>query len=150
MMLHVTNGDGAAELIRASEVEGEVLPWRDVLHEGPVPAGLPLRESSRVRAEYIADRGWGDLDDLLRQFEERDRVLLEVDSAQEIVLWFEHDLYDQLQMLQMGQLAPEQMASLLSDRKEVAPAQTQLARRAWSAFRDTDPTAVAELQVIDV
>jgi hypothetical protein len=63
-MLHVTNGDSAAEGIRASGVAGEVLPWRDVLHEGPVPAGLALAELSRVRAGFIADKGWGEAEEV--------------------------------------------------------------------------------------
>ena len=40
-MLFITNGDFAAGRIAASGLTGEILPWRDVLHEGPVPAGLP-------------------------------------------------------------------------------------------------------------
>ncbi|HEY3186281.1 MAG TPA: hypothetical protein VGJ70_02320 [Solirubrobacteraceae bacterium] len=39
LTLHVTNGDAVAPAIAA--VTGrDVLPWRDVLHDGPVPAGL--------------------------------------------------------------------------------------------------------------
>lgn len=30
-ILHITNGDSAAQLIRRSSLPGEVLPWRDVL-----------------------------------------------------------------------------------------------------------------------
>ena len=59
--LHITNGDVAAERIRGSSLPGEVLPWRDLLHEGPVPAGLSLDEMSRVRARFIAGSMWGDI-----------------------------------------------------------------------------------------
>ena len=41
-MLHVTNGDSTAQIIDARGLAGTVLPWRDVLHEGPIPAELPL------------------------------------------------------------------------------------------------------------
>ena len=37
-MLHVTNGNSAAALIRHTGVEGTVLPWRDVLAENEIQA----------------------------------------------------------------------------------------------------------------
>ena len=74
-MLHITNGDCAAERIRAAGVEGTILPWRDVLHEGPVPAGLPLERLSAVRADFLASGGAGAADEVRRSFAERDRIL---------------------------------------------------------------------------
>lgn len=101
-MMHITNGDSAAITLRASGVPGEVLPWRDVLHEGPVPAGLSLTELSDVRARFIAEqRLGGAYDDVLAGFRERDAALAGCTTHDEVVLWFEHDLYDQLQLLQL-------------------------------------------------
>ena len=37
--LIITNGDSAADLLRLAGREGVILPWRDVLHEGPIVAG---------------------------------------------------------------------------------------------------------------
>jgi hypothetical protein len=51
-MLLVTNGDSAAEQIEWAGLAGVILPWRDVLHEGPVPAGLSARELAEVRARW--------------------------------------------------------------------------------------------------
>lgn len=99
--LHVTNGDVAANRIRESGLGGEVLPWRDVLHDGPVPTGLPLQELSEVRARFIAGRGWGGYDEVRRSFAERDTLLGRHGEFDETVLWFEHDLYDQLQLVQL-------------------------------------------------
>ncbi|MEM7048836.1 MAG: hypothetical protein AAF604_04215 [Acidobacteriota bacterium] len=111
-MLHVTNGDGAAEVLRASgvvaggaasggEAEG-VLPWRDVLHDGPVPASLVPEELAAVRASYLAGDGHGaDEGEVRRFFAERNRRLL---AAGEVCLWLEHDVYDQLQFLEMSAL----------------------------------------------
>jgi hypothetical protein len=100
-MLHITNGDSAAELIKASGVAGDVLAWRDVLHEGPVPAGLSLEELSRHRARFIADCGWGEFDEVSREFQIRDATLARSCEHDEVTLWFEHDLYDQLQLVQL-------------------------------------------------
>jgi hypothetical protein len=71
-MLHVTNGDSAAEKIRSAGIPGSVLPWRDVLHEGPVPCGLSLDELRTVRARLIADVVWATFEDALRGFAQRD------------------------------------------------------------------------------
>src|SRR6185503_56200 len=53
-LLHVTNGDVVAERLRAAGF-ADVLPWREVLHEGPVPAGSDLHET---RARFLASCGW--------------------------------------------------------------------------------------------
>ena len=102
-LFHVTNGDVAADLIRRAGLPGDVLPWRDVLHEGPVPAGLDAPALAEVRARFIDGRGWAPYDAALTVFAARDAALerAAADSAVEIVLWFESDLYDQLQLLQI-------------------------------------------------
>src|SRR5262245_38420464 len=81
---------------------GQVLPWRDVLHEGPVPGALSLDELSRRRARFIVEAGWwDDLAAVEKDFRERDAVLKATARHDEVVLWFEHDLYDQLQLIQI-------------------------------------------------
>jgi hypothetical protein len=167
-MLHVTNGDSAAERIRAAGIGGEILPWRDVLHDGPVPADLPLQELSAVRARFIAGRDWGRAEEVARGFAERDRTLAGFRDHDETVLWFEHDLYDQLQLAQvldaigdgeladgrvtlvcgaeyLGMSAPERLAERFRERSEVTEAETALASAAWAAFRSPDPTAITAL-----
>lgn len=99
--LHVTNGDSAAALIRAGGSQGTIIAWRDVLHEGPVPAGLSLRALGARRAAHLAGRGWGALHELTASFRSRDRALASFQRFREVILWFEHDLYDQLQLAQV-------------------------------------------------
>src|SRR6185369_11209179 len=100
-MLHITNGDTAVQTLESGGVAGDILPWRDVLHDGPVPADLSLDELSRVRARFIADCGWGEFEDVVADFESRDRTLTSFGDHGEVTLWFEHDLYDQLQLIQL-------------------------------------------------
>lgn len=161
-MLHVTNGDSAAERIRTAGVEGAILPWRDVLHDGPVPAGLPLEALSEVRAGFITSRGWGAADEVRASFAERDRTLACGDED-EVVLWFEHDLYDQLQLIQLldwfaahphprltlinppeylGMMDAPRARELFDARTAVTQAQLALGRRAWDAFRAPDPRGI--------
>jgi hypothetical protein len=100
-MLHIVPGDCALETLARAGLDGELLAWRDILHEGPVPGRLALEELSRVRAQFIAACGWGELDEVQAQFEERDFKLAGSNAEDEVVLWFESDLFDQLQLLQL-------------------------------------------------
>ena len=100
-VLNITNGDSAVNLMQAAGIEGEFLPWRDVLHDGPVPDEPELTRLSQIRAGFIASRGWGDLPTIEQGFRERDRQLESFRDYRKVLLWFEHDLYDQLQILQI-------------------------------------------------
>ena len=165
-MLHVTNGDSAVEVLSKAGVQGEFLPWRDVLHEGPVDASLPLETLSLLRAGFIAQAGWGDKDLVQRQFAERDATLRAAGGHDEVVLWFEHDLYDQLQLIQLlawfeenphprltlvcepeylGIMAPEHAAALFQARRRVGEQQLRAGLAAWKAFGSADPSLLQRL-----
>lgn len=168
-MLHITNGDGAADLIKACAIPGDVLPWRDPMHHGPFPPGLTLDELRPIRAEYFAGQGQT-ASEVERDFRLRDEHLRACGKYASVVLWFEHDLLDQLQILQIldwfadaerantdlqiicidrfaeiepfrgiGQLTATQVASLFDSRVPVTPDMLHLARRGWAAFRSPDP-----------
>lgn len=174
-MLHVTNGDIAVERMREGALPGEYLPWRDVLHEGPVPLTATLAELSALRARYLADNGFGERDLIAREFAERDGLLGRYAEFKEVVFWFEHDLYDQLQLIQVldwmggrvnltpvslivvgtypgidrfvgiGQLSGTQLVGLLDTRIPATPAHFAAASEAWLAFRQSTPEALFRL-----
>jgi hypothetical protein len=91
-----------------------VLPWRDVLHEGPVPAGLDPAELRDVRAGFLAEAGWAERDAARADMAARDdRLDAAIDGGEEIVLWFETDLYDILQLAQVLERVPAGRARLI-------------------------------------
>ena len=171
-VLHITNGDSAGNLIRASGIAGDVLTWRDVLHEGPVP-NLPLTALSRVRADFLAGQGLGDASRLHNDFAERDATLMRFADHDQIVLWFEWDLYDQLQLIQLldffsaysgagleetntrldmvciegylGETPVDRFHALHAEGAPVTDAMLELGRDAWAAFRSEDPRLVESL-----
>jgi hypothetical protein len=153
-VLHVTNGDSTVLGLRATGLAQRIVPWRDALHAGPVPA-VPDAELRRVRAEVL---GAG-----VAELAARDRALTEHD---EFVLWFEADLYDQLQLIQilallrelpperitlicigeypgiahfggLGELTAEQLAGLPGTPLNAAA--MEYAVRAWDALRAPSP-----------
>lgn len=173
-MLHITDGEIASDLLKDAGIDGERLSWDDVLHEGPVPAGLHLSELSRLRADFIAGAGWDDRATVQAKFATRDsRLMALARNVDEIVLWFEADLYDQLQLIQVldlfaGEIAtvvpislvevegqfgvrrPADMSRLLTARSEVTERQIATARRAWAAFRAPEPDGLVALLDDDI
>jgi hypothetical protein len=170
--LHITNGDSARNIMEQAGIVGDILPWRDVLHEGPVPAGLSLDEMSAVRAQYIIDCGWADERSVLEDFQSRDARLKRSHEYDDVVLWFEHDLYDQLQLLQLlnwfathpqaetrlslicaddylGTMKPARLGTLLGRRKPVTERQLALGREAWTALCAPEPRQWASLRSDD-
>ncbi len=162
MELVITNGDAAGELLRRTIAGAEVLPWRDVLHEGPVPLTPTLEELTAIRADYLAGRGWGSHEEIATNLQARDRGLARAGTFDRVVLWFEHDLYDQLQLLQvldwfaraenrhrslhlvqvsgfLGRQNEAEIAALRALEQEVTPEQLALAATAWGAFRAKTP-----------
>jgi len=162
-LLHVTNGDGARLPIEALGLAGTVIVWRDVLHEGPVPAGLGATELREVRARFLAgaDWSWVRLEEARRELAQRDAALGASAAHDEVVLWFEHDLYDQLQLMQvldqaprgarlslaqspeyLGELTAQGLLRVWEGREPVSETQRAVARDGWSAFRSSDPRAI--------
>ena len=72
-----------------------------MLHLGPLPAGLGATGLAARWARFIAGCGWGEVDTVRAGFAARDFRFARASRRGAIVLWFEHDLYDQLQLLQI-------------------------------------------------
>jgi hypothetical protein len=160
-MLHITNGDVAAKTLAHSGLSGDWLPWRDVLHMGPVPPRLDLFALAEVRARYIAERGWDSLDHAYQQLCQRDQRLQQAFPDEPLVLWFEHDLYDQLQLIQiidhlarqrlhppvrlvqsetfLSELSLTEVSDRLAAAALIDSRQFRLAQQVWDAFRRPDP-----------
>jgi hypothetical protein len=99
-VLHVANGDCTTALIGRAGIPGELSIWADVLHEGPVPSGISDEELLVARARYLADPT-AKTEDVLAEFRRWDEPLERLTDYDEIVLWFEHDLFDQLNLIQL-------------------------------------------------
>ena len=142
---------------------GTHVAWRDALNDGPVPAGLSLEETSALRARYQAERGYGNPIKLIHEFERRDEQIRHAAEFDEIVLWFEHDLYDQLQVLQtltaleeldmepgrvavvqsdhyLSGMTVDEIVPLFAKRRNATPAIFKSARRSWERFTSNSPS----------
>lgn len=166
LTLHVTNGDVAATGLARSGLPGDVLSWRDILHDGPVPTDHDLPAFRQARATFLAGRGWANADEVIVDLETRDARLDGLTSDDEVVFWFEPDLFDQLQLIQtlarlaakasdarptltivpadlfLGPLLPEKFTPLYAARRTVRERDLQHGTDAWTAFTGDGPDAL--------
>lgn len=173
-MLHITNGDSVTGTFAVAELPGEYLSWLDVLHEGPVPRTETLEELSEIRARFVADCEWTTYEGALETFRHRDELLVQSHQQDEVVLWFEHDLFDQLQLNQildwyyrhpdkkppllrlihprthLGSVPPDVFLGIFPVRQDIHPQQLELGHRAWQAFLDDTPVKLVELLRADL
>jgi hypothetical protein len=107
--LHVANGSSTTNTIEAAGIRGLRSIWADPLYEGPVPGGLTDDELVEVRSRYLAGSDpQGEVDPVndLRRW----RQVIAADQAyDELVLWFEHDLFDQLNLVQLLSWIPRRI-----------------------------------------
>ena len=152
-MLHVTNGDCAARILERTSLGGDVLAWREVLHDGPVPHA-ERDELRRLRAAFIASAFGVEAVAVLADQRARDqRLERALEAGEPVVLWFEHDLFDQLLLLQvldvvgdrpgvelivveafLGAMTADDLERLWPGRAPLRPEQRECAARAWTAF----------------
>jgi hypothetical protein len=96
--LHITNGDSAGDKLRRI-VDGEVTVTCDVLHEGPVPA-VDGDAWYQTRGQFLAGAHGFSAEQLQDDLARWDaKVADAVSRGDEVVLWFEHDLFDQLLLI---------------------------------------------------
>jgi hypothetical protein len=159
-VLHLTNGDCAIPALRAAGVDGEILAWTEVLHDGPIPGGLGVEDLRQVRAVFLGD------EEPLRKRDER--LAAAVRDREPLMLWFESDLYDVLLILQIvdrlpedhparlvlvgedrwtsvTEVDPEELGKLRADAPELNAAQRAAARSGWMAFTSDSPYALERL-----
>lgn len=178
-MLHLLNGDAVLPSMEESGLPGDARVWGDVLWEGPhfraesLFQGVPRWEEIEARARYFAasDREEPKLIAMARRWDE---ALESAPSHDEVVIWLEHDLHDQLLLIRhlawftshrhpkvslicigefpgvvpfhgLGQLNGAQLASLFPHRRLVTKEQFELGKRTWDAYLTSTPKKLFEI-----
>jgi len=164
--LFITNGDNTVKIMQELNFKGDILPWRDVLHEGEVPLELTFEALCKVRTDFIVGQEWGTKEDVKQHFDHLIKTVDKLHNYKSIELWFEHDLYDQLHILQildlladknieevslictdnyLGEQSPTSLAKLYHYHQKITSGHYELAKKAWSAFRRDNPLALQAL-----
>lgn len=97
--LHVLNGDATLRVFEKTDIPGNKMIWREVLAEGRVPAAIGSEPFWEVRSSFfesffdVAEEEYHQL--TVDEFEKVEAF----SEYEEIVLWFEYDLFCQLNMM---------------------------------------------------
>jgi hypothetical protein len=94
-MLHIVNGDSVANKLRQGKVQGDILVWREIYTAGPVFRDMDEPGNRAVRAAYLEQALGIPQAMYLASLDEQTRCLQQFRKHADIVLWFEHDLFDQ-------------------------------------------------------
>jgi hypothetical protein len=170
-IVHICNGDSTADTLALADLPGDIRVWADALDLGPV---LPVSDAEhyKLRGEFWAARGFGPASDHVKRLADWDRGVDEATAAEEVILWYEHDLFDQLALVRLlsrlarrglpaqltivsidrhpevpnflglGQLKPEQLAELWPRRTPLSRDAIDEATTTWIAIISGDPRAL--------
>lgn len=94
-MLHILNGDCVAGGLRLAGVPGEFLPWRELFMEGPVAPDPYTPEMLAARAACLDQLTGLPADLYTRGIHRQLQTLRDFRRHEEVILWFEYDLFDQ-------------------------------------------------------
>ena len=173
-MLHILNGDEAAQIFKETTIEGDTAIWRETLMEGPVTPAHNLMDFFEMREKYIGDTYGGSPADY------RQKILsewkkIEDSENEDIVLWFEFDFFCQVNLFfllhflsqrktngkvflicpgqfpgifdfkGLGQLNPRQLEDLYPERREFNRNDLAEGALIWKAFSSDTPGQILEI-----
>lgn len=99
--LHVANGSSVTHTLAEAGVPGLLSIWADPLHDGPVPGGVSDEELLEVRRHFHEGPPGGPSDDPVNDLRRWRQIIEQHDAYDELVLWYEHDLFCQLNLIQV-------------------------------------------------
>jgi|RhiMethySRZTD1v2_1073278.scaffolds.fasta_scaffold195858_2 hypothetical protein len=100
-MLHITDGESVAGTLRESAIPGTVSTYGDLMYEGPAPAGLNAEEWRNTRAQFLAAAGHATLEETQRYIKACEDTLAAFPQHEEVVIWLDHRLSDQLILIKV-------------------------------------------------
>ncbi len=98
-LLHITNGDSFTSRLQSLEFKGDVITWREMLCEGKTLSTVGSESFWKTRFEFLnknykVSKSWF-IEKTLKEY----RSLCNHKQQDQIVLWFEYDLFCQINML---------------------------------------------------
>lgn len=167
-MIHFHNGDVVATLARRAGIPGRHVPFHESLVGGPVPASKSRAEWVEARAAFLAEAHGHKLLRVRNDLLEQQRVLDVAGEDEEVVLWFEYDLFCTVHLLYLlsrltkadrlslvwcpkalGLQTAEEIFELYETRSGVSPFLRRSGAEAWAAYTSSDPAALNRLLAAD-
>ncbi|PGM48697.1 DUF1835 domain-containing protein [Bacillus sp. AFS053548] len=170
-MNHIVNGDVVGGKIKT--LNDNIVVWREMYDFGPLSQDWTLEETYKRRAEFFEQKLQIPSSFFIENCRSQYQLLNELSRSEEVVLWFEHDRYDQVTILYLlselsalgfqkismvsineyegiepfyglGQLSSEQLIGLLPTKQEVTDKQIEEACAGWIAYCSNNLTELNE------
>lgn len=98
-ILHITNGDVTTNYLKELKFSGEFITWREMLCEGKTTSDVGSEDFWKNRFEFFKTTYKVSKQKFIDYTVKEYRNLCNKKNQKEIVLWFEHDLFCQINML---------------------------------------------------
>src|SRR5438093_1544490 len=98
-MLHIHNGDSSANTLREFGLPGEHFAFQQVLMAGPTPRSLSQEEWRETRAKYLSEAYDLNFEECRSNLVKQEATLRKFTDHDETILWFEHDLFCQINLI---------------------------------------------------
>lgn len=98
-LLHITNGDNFTKRLESLQINGDIITWREMLCEGKTLTNVGSETFWKTRFDFLhknykVSKSWF-IEKTLKEY----RSLCNHKQQDEIVLWFEYDLFCQINLI---------------------------------------------------
>lgn len=111
-MIHIRCGNDMRPAFEASGLPGDYVVCADPLCEGPTPADTEGAAWRGVRAGFACEAYGVTLEKAEQFLSEQEAGLARAEAADEVVLWFEHDIFDQIILISLLERFARQRARI--------------------------------------
>lgn len=157
-MLHLVNGQCTLNVLEQTRISGDKISVDDILMEGPLPDCLNDESAWRKRAAWLQTRFGISETEYLQRAQEREQTLARCFTECDVTLWYENDVFCQINFLyilqrfaeidltqtrlyevcpdedRLGLLNAQHLEKLFDQRVKVSSEKLILARDAWKAI----------------
>ncbi|MBJ7882456.1 DUF1835 domain-containing protein [Gelidibacter salicanalis] len=164
--LHITNGNNLTDYLKEQRFEGHFLTWQEMLCEGPTTEQIATQEFYNLRKDFLQDCYDIEIneEELIREMD----ILNHTEQFQDIVLWFEYDLFCHINLIAiltllkqkniqlpfylvcsgrvkgekelkaLSELKPDQLQQHFKDRINLSAEDTELMNSLWRVYCGKD------------
>jgi len=174
-LLHITNGDSLTDRLQSLKFKGDIITWREMLCEGKTLTNVGSESFWKTRFEFLnknykVSKSWF-VEKTLKEY----RSLCNHKQQDQIVLWFEYDLFCQINMLAviswlkthrkyaqislvcsgnedetdkmygLGEVSDEKLQELYDNRTELSMNDIEFADYVWQLYCSDNPIRLENL-----
>ncbi|WP_027126372.1 DUF1835 domain-containing protein [Gelidibacter mesophilus] len=165
-ILHITNGNNLTDYLKDLKIKGHFLTWQEMLCEGPTTEQVVSEEFFNLRKEFLLN--FYDIEINEDELKDELDILNHTDQFDEIILWFEYDLFCHINLMAvinilknkkidlplflvcsgrikgekdlkaLADLKPDQLRKLYQDKIAITEADTSLMGSLWRIYCGKD------------